>query len=187
MLSDSCPCCQRGVPSEGDEPNVVASLPDDLLDNEDRLSQFSGTWEPLESYTGFNMSMCDGLGIMDGGATKTVGSVTAVQELADDSAVRGEKVEVTASPVEFTFAGGGKDQARCRVWVPVPALDHQPLAIHTLPNEATPTLIGLDMLREFGIVVDYMHDRAYSYKLQRMLDVVKLPSGHLALPLKTLE
>ena len=50
-----------------------------------------------------------------------------------------------------------------------------------LSNESTPFLIGLDVLREYGLVIDYHYNRVYSHTLKRYLPCAILPTRHLAL------
>ena len=57
------------------------------------------------------------------------------------------------------------------------------LGVHTVPTTATPVLIGTDILRYYGLVLDYHNDTVYSHRLQCMLPAERLPSGHLAVQL----
>ena len=49
-----------------------------------------------------------------------------------------------------------------------------------LSNESTPFLIGFDVLREYGLVIDYPYNRVYSHILKRYFPCAILPTGHLA-------
>ena len=55
--------------------------------------------------------------------------------------------------------------------------------MHIVPSEVTPILLGLDMLREFGLVINTDSAHRYSTKLRCRIPVTVLPSGHLALAL----
>ena len=55
--------------------------------------------------------------------------------------------------VSFTFAGGEKAHSETRIWLPLPGTRHERFAVHIVPNEVTPILLGLDMFREFGLVI----------------------------------
>ena len=46
---------------------------------------------------------------------------------------------------------------------------------------STPILIGLDMLRYYGLVLDYANDTVYSHRLKRSIPSTVLKSGHLAI------
>ena len=139
--------------------------------------------DPCHAAVAFSMDMCRGYGILDGGATKSVGSVNEVQELADRALTNSLEVSIEDSRTGFSFAGGGGENASVSVKVPVGELDNQAVGIHTLAGENTPILLGIDTLIKFGLVIDYAYDRVYSYKLGRMIQTVKLPSGHLAVPM----
>ena len=53
--------------------------------------------------------------------------------------------------------------------------------MNVVSNESTPFLIGLDVLREYGLVIAYRYSRVYSHILKRYLPCAILPTGHLAL------
>ena len=50
-------------------------------------------------------------------------------------------------------------------------------------SDATPILIGLDALRAYGIFLDYYNGTVYSHTLERYIESMILPSGHLAMKL----
>ena len=52
--------------------------------------------------------------------------------------------------------------------------------MNVVSNESTPFLIGLEVLREYGLVIDY-YNRVYSHILKRYFPCAILPTGHLAL------
>ena len=54
------------------------------------------------------------------------------------------------------------------------------LGIHVAPCVDTPLLVGLDMIRCYGLVLDYHHDTVYCHRLKRIIRLKVLPSGHLA-------
>ena len=85
--------------------------------------------------------------------------------------------------VSFTFAGGEKAHSETRIWLPLPGTRHERFAVHIVPSEVTPILLGLDMLREFGLVINADSAHCYSTKLRCRIPVTVLPSGHLALAL----
>ena len=53
--------------------------------------------------------------------------------------------------------------------------------MNVVSNESTPFLIGLGVLREYGLVIDFHYNRVYSHILKRYLPCAILPTGHLAL------
>ena len=120
-------------------------------------------------------------GILDGGASSTCASFEVVQLIADSWEPLHEYPEVeSCRPREFTFAGGEQSSSKTRVWMPNDNLD-EGIGIHVVPCTSTPLLLGTDMLRYYGLVLDYAHNTAYSYRLKRDIPVVILKSGHLAI------
>ena len=103
--------------------------------------------------------------------------------MVDQAREQGYNVDMMASVTKFTFAGGDQEHSQSTVMLPVPDFDGECIEVQTVANEATPILLGVDTLRKLGLVIDYAHDRAYSYTLQKMSPVHCLPSGHLAVRL----
>ena len=154
--------------------------------NVETLSLKSDEWEPLDDlpeFVGFDMHSVHGLGLLDGGATRTVGSCVQLQPMVDQAREQGYDVGMSASAMKFTFACGDQENSESTVLLPVPDFDGERIEVQTVANDATPVLLGVDTLRKFGLVIDYAHDRAYSYTLQKMIPVQCLPSGHLAVRL----
>ena len=85
--------------------------------------------------------------------------------------------------VSFTFAGGEKAHSETRLWLPLPGTRHERFAVHIVPSEVTPILLSLDMLREFGLVLNADSAHCYNTKLRCRIPVTVFPSGHLALAL----
>ena len=117
-----------------------------------------------------------GFAILDGGATKTVSGFVSVQPVAD----RYEDTTIETTDVGFTFAGGETEAASTKICTPH-AEFLQGISLNVVSNESTPFLIDLDLLREYGLVIDYHYNRVYSHILKRYLPYAILPTGHLAL------
>ena len=95
-----------------------------------------------------------GFEILDGGATKTVSGFMSVQLVAD----RYEGTTIETADVGFTFAGGKTEVASTKICIPH-AECPQGISVRVVSNESTPFLIGLDVLREDGLVIDYHNNR----------------------------
>ena len=52
------------------------------------------------------------------------------------------------------------------------------IGIHCV-DTPTPILLGLDLHRQLGCVVDYVNNSCWIYKQQRFLQIVVLTLGHL--------
>ena len=53
--------------------------------------------------------------------------------------------------------------------------------MNVVSNESTPILIGLDVLREYELVIDYHYNRVYSHILKRYLPCACLPKKDILL------
>ena len=130
--------------------------------------------------------MVRGLGLLDGGASKTVGGVDQIQIVVDEYAAKGIYPRLEPSKVGFTYAGGEEADAYTKVLVPVEAFGGD-LDVHAVDSEKTPILIGVDMLTKYQLVLDYHKACVYSYLLDRYIPCVQLSSGHLSVPMGPLE
>ena len=132
--------------------------------------------EDIEYFVAFSIKSLEGFAILDGGATKTVTGFMSVQPVAD----RYEDTTIGTTDVGFTFAGGETEAASTNICIPHAEFP-QGISVNVVSNESAPFLIGLDVLREYGSVIDYHYNRVYSHILKRYLRCAILPTGHLAL------
>ena len=100
----------------------------------------------------------------------------SVQPIAD----RYEDTTIETTDVGFTFASGETEAANTKICIPHGEFP-QGISVNVVSNEPTPFLSGLDVLREYGLVIDYYYNRVYSHILKRYLPCAILPAGHLAL------
>ena len=98
----------------------------------------------------FSIKCLEGFAIPDRGATKTVSGFMRVQPVAD----RYEDTTIETTDVGFTFAGGETEAASTKICIPHAEFS-QGVSVNVVSNEPTPFLIGLDVLREYGLVIDY--------------------------------
>ena len=113
-----------------------------------------------------------GYALLDTGASGSVGGYMMVQCVP--------WLESADPAVSFTFAGGEKAHSETRIWLPLPGTRQERFAVHIVPSEVTPILLGLDMLREFGLVINVDSAHCYNTKLRCHIPVTVLPSGQLA-------
>ena len=125
-----------------------------------------------------------GYALLDTGASRSVEGYMMVQYVIDclSRNTAPPWLESADPAVSFTFAGGEKADSETRIWLPLPGTRHERFAVHIVPDEVTPILLGLNMLREFGLVIN-TSAHCYSTKLRCRIPVTVLPSGHLALAL----
>ena len=74
-----------------------------------------------------------------------------------------EEATIGTTDVGFTFAGGETDAASTNIWIPHSEFP-QGVSVSVMSIESTPFLIGLDVIREYGLVIDYHHNRVYSHE-----------------------
>ena len=116
----------------------------------------------IGDFVAFSFKSLERFAILDGGATKTVSGFLSVQPVAD----RGEDTTIETTDVSFTFAGGETEAANTNICIPHAEFP-QGISVNVVSNESTPFLIGFDVLREYGLVIDYHYNRVYSHILKR--------------------
>ena len=138
-----------------------------------------------EEMIAFNLENMKGVGILDGGATKSVGSYVLIEELIEEwhECEEAPPTELEETSIGFTFAGGEEASAVTRAWLPSD-LFSDGVGLNVVPTESTPMLLGLDFLRYYGLVIDYFNDTVFSHRLNQYVPSVVLCSGHIAVDLR---
>ena len=136
-------------------------------------------------WAAFTVEDVKGYALLDTGASRSVGGYMMVQYVIDclSRNTAPPWLESADPAVISTFAGGEKAHSETRIWLPLPGKRHDRFAVHIVPSEVTPILLDLDMLREFGLVINADLAHCYSAKLRCRIPVTVIPSGHLALAL----
>ena len=96
----------------------------------------------------------NGVAILDGNATKTVSGFTI--------------------DVGFTFAGHETEAASTTIWMPHSDCP-MGLSAKVVSNVSTPFLIGLDVIRECGVVIDCHDNCADNHIMKRHLPCGRAP------------
>ena len=134
--------------------------------------------------------MREGMAVIDGGATQTIGSVAAVEavlrknfEKHGESRLRG----ITTKGVPtFSFGNSTEDQCLSTARVGVSA-NGSPgeISIHTLDKGQSPILFSIDTLRRLGALIDFQHDLVVFRHLdsRRVVRLRRSRTGHQLLPL----
>ena len=131
-----------------------------------------------------------GMAVVDGGATKTLGSVKAVEHIMSlNQKKRGdhgiEKVDTSNTPT-FGFGNSSSDRCLSTAHLKIQAAGREgQLKIHTLDRGEGPVLFSIDALRSLGAIVDYEHDLICFRRLQdqQLIPVARSCTGHQLLPL----
>ena len=87
-------------------------------------------------------------GILDSGATSSVGSFELIQLIADAWGPLGRRPVLQDNGGKaFLFAGGEGTPSKVTAWMPNEVFKEEGVAVNVVPCTATPILIGLDMMR----------------------------------------
>lgn len=99
-------------------------------------------------------------GILDGGAVSSCSSCEIIQMIADNWGPLGRNTSVEPNGGRaFLFGGVERTSSSTKAVVPN---DYLPdgLGINVVGSPNTPLLLGLDTIRNYGLVLDYFHDTA---------------------------
>ena len=140
---------------------VQCSIPIVMVQTVEEIEQDQDE-EDIEDFVAFSIKSLQGFAILDGGAD------------------RYEDTTIETTDVGFTFACGETEAAKTKICFPHAEFP-QGISVNVVSNVSTPCLIGLDVLREYGLIIDYHHNRVYSHILKRHLPCAILPTRHLAL------
>ena len=135
-------------------------------------------------------AMSAGIGIIDGGATKTLASVAALEqlmlrnkELRGDSGVK--EVDVNSRPV-FSFGNSSSNKCLSTTHMSITAGGRPGvLKVHTIDEGTGPLLISVETLRSLGAVIDFGEDLAVFRKVsdRHVIKLGRSVTGHQLLPL----
>ena len=95
-------------------------------------------------WAAFEVEDVKGYALLDTGASRSVGGYMMVQYVIDclSRNTAPPWLESADPAVSFTFAGGEKAHSETRIWLPLPGTRHERFAVHIVPNEVTPILLG---------------------------------------------
>ena len=137
-----------------------------------------------------SQAMEQGKAVIDGGATRTLGSVKAVETLmALNQGNTGSdglaKLDTEQRPT-FGFGNSSRNQCLSTAWMRIQA-EGKPgeLKIHTLDQGTGPILFSIETLRSLGALIDFENDLVVFRHLSkdRIIQLEQSSSGHQLLPL----
>ena len=131
-----------------------------------------------------------GMAVIDGGATSTLGSVKALEQVMmlnqDAKGKHGvESVDLSDQPV-FGFGNSSHDKCLSTANLTVVADGREgQLRVHALDRGEGPVLFSIKSLRALGAIVDYEHDLICFRRLndQKIIPLEQSSAGHQLLPL----
>ena len=179
--TDECPKKQKSFQSqhEPDDQAPFICLTDQVLATD-------YTNEKITT----QQAVLQGKAVVDGGATRTLGSVVALEHLMrlnqEQSGKDGlSKLDTTQRPV-FGFGNSSKDQCLSTAWMSIQAGGRSgQLKVHTLDKGSGPILFSIETLRALGAIIDFEHDMICFRKLDpgRIIQLEQSSSGHQLIPL----
>ena len=135
-------------------------------------------------------AMRKGWCVIDGGATRTLGSMVALQSVVDcNTAQTGQtKVLKVATDRRPTFSFGNSSENTCvsTMELGVQAGNKEgKLTVHALDAGSGPVLLSVASLRSLGAIVDFAEDLVVFRNLdaKRIIQAKRSQSGHQLLPL----
>ena len=135
-------------------------------------------------------AVSSGCAVIDGGATKTLGSVEAIQTVLDINAskhgdTRLRAVDVSNKPI-FGFGNSSQDQCVSTAQLQVTA-NEKPgmLQIHALDRGSGPILLSIHTLRSLKAIIDFEADLLVLRGLDdtKVVPLERSAAGHQLLPL----
>ena len=134
----------------------------------------------------------EGYGVLDGGATKTMASIHALECLEEkvmhkqpNSAI--VRVDTSDRPL---FGFGNSEHNRCvsTCYIKIPTKDqNMSLKVHALDKGKAPVLVSVDTLRRMGAIIDFQHNEAIFTKVNptKLVPLRQSAAGHQLIPLTT--
>ena len=130
-----------------------------------------------------------GKAIIDGGATASVGSADAMEQIQrinrEQGAHRGLTLDFASSP-SFRFGNNGRTQCLSTANLEVPLAEKtgtMKIHVHDIPQQ--PVLLSISALRSLGAVIDFSDDTCIlkNVDASRVIQLERAESGHQIFPL----
>ena len=181
-------CPDKDAPGKPGQAHLVFSVADLPEPNATEEVHLSGDGSE-DAFMTLNALTAAGKAIIDPGATSSVGSVEALEQIGRINLEKyqrdGIEVDVTNTP-SFRFGNNGKTTCMSTATVNVPLdgqLGQMKIAVHEIPGQ--PVLLSIAALRKLGAVIDFEKNEMVMRKVNPSA-VVKLeeaPNGHQLFPL----
>ena len=126
-----------------------------------------------------------GKAVLDCGATKSLGSVVALENIMKRSQHGVSRVDVNDRPL-FSFGNSSEDQCVSTLHLKVAAAGRPGvIKIHALDRGSAPVLLSVNALRSLGAILDFSEDCVVFRNVdpKKILQLEQSNSGHLLLPL----
>ena len=167
-------------------PKQSAKATDQVAETSSFICYADG--EPEAAYvTGLTTAEAvkNGMAVIDGGATRTLASVPAMEAIMSiNNKKRGHNgvsaVDLEDRPV-FGFGNGSENQCTSTVLLKIAANDAPgALKVHCLDQGSGPLLLSVESLRKLGAIVDFEEDMICFRKLDahKLVQVERSTTGH---------
>eukprot|EP00435_Cladocopium_sp_Y103_P060537 s526_g22.t1 len=131
-----------------------------------------------------------GFGVIDGGATKTLGSIHALEAIAEENLRKHQnsrvlEVDTKNTPV-FGFGNSSRDKCISTAKMKIEAGDREGvLSVHALDRGKGPVLLSIATLRALKAIVDFDEDLIVFRELDdtKLIQAERSLAGHQLLPL----
>lgn len=181
-------CPDKQGPRSGDQANQLEEAPF-ICYNEAGYGEDKGYYQEGSLKSTQEAINC-GLGVIDGGATRTLGSVHAIEKVMDLNAKKKGRTGVsevdTSETPTFGFGNSSKGTCVSTAHLEVSA-NQKPgvLKVHALDEGSGPVLISISTLRSLGAVIDFANDVAVFRNLddRKLVKLERSAAGHQLLPL----
>ena len=191
--SDGCFKC-GGPHKQRDCPQI--RKPKEALVNEEAAEIAFTTYEENPSAESALFGSCEKgdsnlgrFGIIDSGATASLGSVDAMEAWREANVAESGASQMTIDPTRrpvFKFGNGQRKECMSTVSVGIGAGDKKgsfEVHVHDTPNQ--PVLVSRKALRSLGAIVDFANNTAIYTKVDPYVtvDLNEASNGHLLMPL----
>ena len=180
-------CPDRGHPREQAQQGHVVEEAPFVRFTEDPLAC---TAQEASAVMSTKDAISAGYGVIDGGATRTLGSVAAIQAVMDINQNKYghhgiSEVDTSNKPV-FGFGNSSQDQCVSTAQLNIQANERPgKLQIHALNQGHGPILISIDTLRKLKAVIDFSEDLMVLRGIDdtKIIPLERSAAGHQLLPL----
>ena len=173
--------------SQGQHVNLVFTATE--LSQEISLEAVEPEWQEEASFVALEKIVREGKAIIDGGATSSLGSEEALQQIAqlnwESQGADGIQIIPDETPA-FKFGNNGKHtcMATALLKLPIEQTSSQ-MKIHLRDIPGQPVLLSVKSLRALGAVIDFERNEAVFKRLhpQKLVTLETTDGGHQLFPL----
>ena len=135
-------------------------------------------------------AMTKGYGVLDPGATRTMGSMVALEHAREASMALQNRDNVSEVNLDdkptFGFADSESAQCSSTVLLQLPVSDHNlKLRVHALDKGTVPVLLSIDTLKKLHAIVDYGNNEVVFSNIDpcKRVSLETTATGHQVIPL----